>query len=361
MMFYVKERISRSLCWSQCKIDSMNTSHSNILIVFGGESSEHDVSLRSAQTVADALASTSHQLSFCYIDTDGRWWLADAAMIPDEHHELVPLLGQGAFLVKNTAEIIRPTVVFPVLHGKHGEDGTVQGLLELLHLPYVGPRVESAAVTMDKDLTKRLLVAAHIPVVPWVAVRRDDTPRFEELVAQLGPTLFVKPSRAGSSVGVSKVRTKTQLQQALQIAFQHDDVVLVEAAVDARELEIAVLGDHDARVSGVGEILPGEEFYSYDDKYANDSASAVAIPAQISPETRHQLQAYALKVHRLVGGTGMNRVDFFLDRNSGRTYLNEINSIPGFTSISMYPQLWRAAGVDTTELVEQLIQLALSA
>lgn len=327
----------------------------HILLLFGGESSEHEVSLRSARTIAEALADTPHHVSYGYIDQQGAWWLADEAAPPAKRRHLQPLLGQGAFQLDNPQEILKPTLLFPVLHGQRGEDGTVQGLAELLHLPCVGPSVLSAAVTMEKDMTKRLAAAAGVPVVPWRVYRGEPYPTYAELEAALGPTFFVKPSRAGSSVGVHKVRSADELAPALTDALRYDTTVLIEQAVNAREIELAVRGSgSQIVVSGAGEIMPGEEFYSYDDKYSGDSASQTAIPAALPAATLATLQDYARRAYQATGGHGMARVDFFLDEQ-GRIFLNEINSIPGFTSISMYPKLWQAAGVTITALVEQLI------
>lgn len=328
----------------------------HILLLFGGESSEHEVSLRSARTIADALTDTPHHVSYGYIDQQGVWWLADEAAPPAKRRRLQPLLGQGAFQIDNPQEILKPTLLFPVLHGQRGEDGTVQGLAELLHLPCIGPSVLSAAVTMEKDMTKRLAAAAGVPVVPWRVYRGGEPyPPYAELETALGPTFFVKPSRAGSSVGVHKVRLADELAPALTDALRYDTTVLIEQAVNAREIELAVRGSgSQIVVSGAGEIMPGEEFYSYDDKYSGDSASQTAIPAALPAATLATLQDYARRAYQATGGHGMARVDFFLDEQ-GRIFLNEINSIPGFTSISMYPKLWQAAGVTITALVEQLI------
>ena len=333
----------------------------HILLLFGGESPEHAISLRSARTVDAALAHTAHTISYCYIDRQGNWWLTRTLDNLTDRRSLRPLLGQGAFQIDNTEERLSPSILFPVLHGQGGEDGTVQGLATLLHLPCVGPSLLSAAITMDKELTKRLAADAGIPVVPWRIYRRGQPePTYDQLSAALGTTLFVKPSHTGSSVGVYKVSSADELREALADAVRYDDTVLIEQAIAAREIELAVRG-HGAtiEVSGAGEIIPGDEFYSYDDKYASDSTSSTAIPAPLPAETVSMLQSYARTAYDATAGCGMARVDFFLDA-SGQIFLNEINSIPGFTSISMYPKLWHATGIGITELVESLIDDAVA-
>lgn len=333
----------------------------HILLLFGGESPEHDISLRSAHTIDQALQSTPHHVSYGYIDRHGQWWLVPSLDALAQRRPLRPLLGQRAFQIDNPSERLEPTVLFPILHGQGGEDGTVQGLAALLHLPCVGPSLLSAAITMDKTLTKQLASAAGVPVVPWHIHQQGQAyPDYEQLASQLGTTLFVKPSRTGSSVGVHKVRSAAELTAALDDALRYDDTVLIEQAVSAREIELAAYGHgKDVTISGAGEIIPGEEFYSYDDKYAADSASQTRIPADVDDETLATLQSYARTAYQATAGHGMARIDFFLCPD-GQIFLNEINSIPGFTDISMYPKLWEAAGIPIAALVEQLITNALA-
>lgn len=331
------------------------------MLVYGGESPEHDVSIKSAHNVYAAIDNNKYTVRLCFIDKVGRWWLTESV---DGHYigcpHVVPLLGQGAFFVPSTKATIKPDVIFPVLHGANGEDGTVQGLARLLHIPYVGPSLLGSAITMDKDVTKRLLRDADIPVVPWVVIRKDEErPRFEAVTKELGRELFVKPASAGSSVGAHKVKSGLDFRSALADAFKYDHAVLIESAVDAHEIELAVLGNESPKVSGAGEIVPGEEFYNYDDKYSDSSVAKIVIPAQLEKETVSQLQGYALKAYRATCGQGMARVDFFIDKKTNAIYLNEINSIPGFTNISMYPKLWHEAGVSYGQLVDELIQLAI--
>lgn len=332
-----------------------------VLLIFGGESSEHEVSINSATNVLAALDMTRYDVRLCYIDRAGQWRLVEtieARNQPSPH--LTPQLGQRSLLIDGV-DPLPIDLIIPVLHGKNGEDGSVQGLAQLLHIPYVGPSLLSAAVTMDKDMTKRLALGAHVPVVPWRTLANDaPRPTFAEIASELGAPVFIKPSRAGSSVGVNKVHSAEAFTTALDEAFRHDNTVLIEQAITAREIELAVLGrGTSARVSMPGEILPGEEFYSYDDKYSASSTSRVVIPADVDESVATKLQRLALAAYQATGGRGMARVDFFLDP-TGQIFLNEINSIPGFTNISMYPKLWEASGLSPRALVDELIEEALA-
>lgn len=332
-----------------------------VLLVYGGESSEHEVSIKSALNVYAALDNQKYNVELCYIDKSGRWWSVDS--VGDSHvgrPQLVPALGQKQFLTLPDKHSIKPDVILPILHGKNGEDGTIQGVAQMLHIPYAGPSLLSAAVTMDKEITKNLLLQAGIPVVPWLVwLTSESMPKYDDFRGKLGLPMFVKPANAGSSVGVSKVAKESDWKKALESAAEHDSKVIVEMAVDAREIELSVLGNANPKVSGAGEIVPGAEFYSYDDKYAADSKSEVRIPADLPTKTIEKLQKYALTGFKATAGAGMARVDFFVDKNTGEIYLNELNSIPGFTNISMYPKLWHEAGLSYGELIDKLIELAL--
>lgn len=338
----------------------MNMDKPHILLIYGGKSSEHEVSVRSATHIFRSLNPAKYDISICYIDRDGAWWLVDTVMDrPQSNIKLLPSFGMRAFVTPDSSTVLKPDVAFPVLHGKNGEDGTVQGVLELLDLPYAGPSLLGAAVTMDKDMTKRLVQKAGISVVPWRLLQRGETlPTYLELAEEFGETLFIKPSRAGSSVGVSKVTGQADLESAIAEAFKHDSQVLVEKAIDGREIELAVLGNHQPIASGPGEILPGDDFYSYDDKYADDSPSQTTTSPDLTPEMAAELQQLAITAYQATAGRGMARVDFLVDKHTGVIYLNEINAIPGFTSISMYPKLWQAAGLSAEELTDQLIAFA---
>ncbi len=334
--------------------------NTHVLLVYGGQSTEHEVSVASARNVFAALDNTLYDITTCLIDKDGRWWLVES--VGEDHSgnpQLLPVLGQQRFITLPDHRIVRPDVLLPILHGKHGEDGTVQGLAELLGIPCVGPSLLSAAVTMDKDMTKRLLEYADIPVVPWKTwLVHDQQPDYDTLTKELGTNLFVKPASAGSSIGVSHVTSGDQWEVILDKAAEHSEMVLIEKAISAREIEVAVLGNHEPMVSSPGEITAGEDFYSYEDKYDTSSKSQVTIPAELPSEVTAKIKEYAQKAYIVTECRGMARVDFFVDENMN-IYLNEINSIPGFTNISMYPKLWRNEGISYPQLLSRLIDLAL--
>jgi D-alanine-D-alanine ligase len=333
-------------------------SKTRILLVFGGESSEHDVSVVSARNVHGALDATAYQVSLAYIDRVGRWYLVDS-VDDTQGTEILPVLGEKKFSTKEGEEIVID-VMLPILHGQHGEDGTVQGMAKLLHVSCVGPSTIGAAMTMDKDITKRLLRDGGVPVVDWLVwYTHDDALSYEQAMRRLGSdVLFIKPANAGSSVGVSKVSDASGFAAALKVAAKHDSIVLIEPAVAAREIEVAVLGTERPQASTPGEIVPGADFYSYDDKYAADSRATARIPAALDGTLAKQIQAYALQAYRLTRGQGMARVDFFVTSDN-TVYLNEINAIPGFTNISMYPKLWEYDGVGCSELIDRLISDAI--
>lgn len=333
-----------------------------ILLVFGGESSEHDVSIMSAKNVDRALSREKYDVTPCYIDREGVWWLTDEVVeVPRKIDQLVPVMGKKQMKVYSRDEKIDIDILFPVLHGKRGEDGAIQGLADMLHVSVVGPSTLGAAVTMEKDMTKRLLRDAGVPVIDWSAFRQDDRiPSYSEITEEVNSKqLFVKPSRAGSSVGVTKVRDESEYRSAIETAFAEDSIILIEKALSVREIEVAVYGNSQPQVSGLGEIIPGEEFYSYDDKYAPDSRAKAVIPANVEFGLEKQIRELAEKAYRATGGWGMARIDFFVDKNTGEVYVNEINTIPGFTNISMFPKLWREAGKSNEELIDKLVELAL--
>jgi D-alanine-D-alanine ligase len=265
-------------------------------------------------------------------------------------------------LIEGTKNTIQPDVILPILHGKNGEDGTVQAVAQLVHIPIVGCDMTSSAVSMNKYITKQVAMANNIRVAPFtIHYTTDSMPVYYEVADKLGPTLFVKPANAGSSVGVYKVRNQEELEKAITGAHLFDDIVLIETAIDARELEIAVLGNYPAiEPSVVGEIKPQGEFYSYESKYDELSESIVVIPAEISEELSNDLRRQAVLIFHILGCSGMARVDFFVDRDTNDVYLNEVNTIPGFTDISMYPKTWEHAGVSYAQLIERLINLAVT-
>lgn len=363
-----------ALSWSQksswWEIGERLLSKYRVGVLFGGRSSEHEVSLASAQNVMEALHQAGHVVVPIGITPQGRWLpradalaqlTASAAGASDAaaREDGWGLLPQGA----PDQALPAIDVIFPVLHGPYGEDGTVQGLLEMADLPYVGCGVLSSACAMDKDVAKKLFATAGLPQVKHVLVPRHQWRHAADTVvdaveAALAYPVFVKPANLGSSVGVSKARNRDQLAAAITFAAHYDRKVLVEAAVPhAREIEVSVLGNLQPMASVPGEIVPGNEFYDYDAKYINDNSQLI-IPAALAAETVRLVQEYALRAFAAVDGEGLARVDFLVDGDSGAIFLNELNTMPGFTRISMYPKLWEASGVSYPELVDRLVQLA---
>ena len=349
-------------------------------VLYGGRSGEHDVSLCSAASVVAALDRNKYHVTAIGIDRDGRWYVQDKPqIIPDKDFgRKLALKKSGTWLVnhfeqknklhlynlKNKNKEVVVDIVIPVLHGTFGEDGTLQGLLELAMVPYVGADAIGSAVGMDKDVAKRLLNEAGIPVVPSVTVSKrqwQDSAKIISKIAldKLGLPVFVKPVCAGSSVGVKKVKKKELLAKAVTFAFQFDTRVMIEKAVDCREIECAVLGNENPAASVLGEIIPHHEFYSYEAKYLDPEGAALKIPAQIKASLADKIRETAIEGYMALGCSSMARVDFFLDKKTNKFYLNEINTLPGFTSISMYPKLWEATGLKYSDLLNKLIALAL--
>ena len=333
-----------------------------VLLLFGGESSEHEVSVSSARNVYAAMDDEKFEVILGYIDTAGKWWLIDSIGMQISTHgapQLVPVLGGESFVTIPNNRVIKPDVILPILHGKNGEDGSVQGLAQLLHIPIVGCDMTSSVLCMDKVATKEILRANGIKTVPYEKhFASQEVPDFNKVSMRLGSPVFVKPSRAGSSVGVSKVYTEEEFTEALALAHRHDTVALIEAGISGREIEVAVLGNPPyAQASVAGEIEPEGDFYSYDSKYASSSQSKVIVPANITPEQLQRVRNWALKSYELLGCSGLSRVDFFLE-SDGTIYLNELNTLPGFTNISMYSKLWRHDGISYSQLIERFISLA---
>lgn len=331
-----------------------------VLLLFGGESSEHEISVSSASNVYAAMTGERYDVYLCYIDKTGKWWLVSDINKLDKKLSVVPCVGEKSILVPSENRGIELDVIFPVLHGRNGEDGSMQGLAQLMHLPIVGCDVTASGVAMNKLAFKNVLEASGISVIPYEVHRDyDEIPSFESLTGKLGDILFVKPARSGSSVGVSKVTNELQLKKALNEAHKHDPIALIEKAIDGQELEVAVLGtppNHSA--SGVGEIIPGEEFYSYDDKYAEDSKARVNITANISDEKRDEIRQVALDVFEAMDCSNLARIDFMMSSN-GKVYVMEANTIPGFTNISMYPKLWKQEGLSYEVLIDKLVDDAM--
>ena len=344
-----------------------------VAVIFGGQSGEHDVSLRSAQTVMGALDPDRYEVVPIGITREGRWLSGGDPFAALTAASPLFALGPGA---TGEAAAERPTeselpalfasgvdVVFPVLHGPMGEDGTVQGLLELTGVPYVGAGVLGSALSMDKAMTKTVLAQEGLPLAPWRLVTRKEWERDPESCTEwvgeiLGFPCFVKPANLGSSVGVVKAHDPSEFPAAMTQAGGYDRRILVEAAVDGRELEISVLGNDEPMASVVGEIVPGNEFYDYNAKYVDDTSELI-VPATIDRSTMAEIQEMAIAAFRALDLAGMARIDFFMEHNSDRIYINEVNTIPGFTAISMYPRLWQSSGMSLPELVDRLIGLAL--
>lgn len=342
-------------------------------VIFGGQSGEHAISIRSSRYVVESLDRERFDVVLVGIDHAGGWRLfseADYRGIDSKVSgglAVVPAPAAGRCALLDPVHPQRPLpsidIAFPVLHGPYGEDGTIQGLFEMLDVPYAGPGVLGAAVCMDKDVCKRLLRDGGVPVVPFevVTARRwaAEPARVRAAAAVLGSPLFVKPANLGSSLGVSRVADPAALDAAIDRALALDEKILIERGVDGREIECAVLGNEDPQASTPGEIVPGEQYYSYDDKYSATSRSRLLIPAPLSPELSAAVRECAARAFRLLECRGMARVDFFLERGTDRLFLNELNTIPGFTPISMYPKLWEASGIGGPALVARLVDLAL--
>lgn len=344
-------------------------------ILFGGRSAEHEVSLQSAKNIIDAIDTSKYELVLIGIDKHGQWHLNEESrlLLPATESGLptLPETGENLALVpgKQIEQLIaisgeqRPgslDVIFPVLHGPFGEDGTVQGLLKLANIAFVGAGVLGSAIGMDKDVMKRLLRDAGIPIARFLIVNRYSSNEigFEDARDQLGLPLFIKPANLGSSVGIHKVKNRKEFERAVRDALNYDDKILIEECVSGREIECSVLGNENPIASVPGEILPRHEFYSYEAKYLDENGATLEIPAKLPPETSQRIRQLAIKTFSVLCCEGMARVDFFL-RNDEEIVVNEINTIPGFTRISMYPKLWEATGISYGELIDKLIELAI--
>ena len=350
----------------------------NICVLFGGISPEHEVSLRSAEAVLQHVDPEKYNVYPIGITQEGDWLLYggdDYSALPDgswkEHPgnrkaTISPIRGQGLLIFEGDC-VVRALVdvVFPVLHGENGEDGAIQGLLQLAGIPYVGPNIAASAVSMDKTLTKLVMDHAGIPQAAWQLVKsRDLSQQMESILDKIEQRfsypVFVKPAGTGSSVGVSKAKDREALKSALDCAAQYGEKILVEEFIDGKEVEVAVLGNSGPAASVCGEIDSGAEFYDYDAKYLTDSSVAY-IPARIPNDIAERVRELAVKAYCAIGCRGLSRVDFFVTHTDQRIVFNEINTLPGFTSISMYPKLFGASGIPFNELVDQLVTLALEA
>jgi D-alanine-D-alanine ligase len=359
---------------------SNKPSRLKIAVLFGGRSGEHEVSLMSARSVIAALDPAKYEIFPVGITHAGNWFVGEnvldaleqnkienltpAALLPDPSE-------QGLYAIRNTQHgemlelLTSLDVLFPVLHGTFGEDGTMQGLFELADVAYVGAGVVGSAVGMDKGIFKDVMRANNIPVVDWMILRRSELEQDMDAAIRKAESLgayplFAKPANLGSSVGITKCNNRADLGEGLMEAAAFDRRVLVErGVVNGREIEVSVLGNDQPIASVLGEVLPSREFYSYESKYV-DGTSGLVIPAQIPAETAEHIRDLAVRAYKLIDCAGMARADFFLEKETGRVLLNELNTLPGFTSISMYPKLWHATGISYPELVDRLIELALA-
>ncbi len=340
-------------------------------VVFGGRSGEHEVSVMSAKSIICALDPQKYEVVPIGLTKQGRWVLMQesldlirAGQLPSlALEQLDPEYSSQITLLPDPTKNKTLDVIFPVMHGTYGEDGTLQGLLELANIPYVGAGVASSAVSMDKGMMRTLFAAAKLPLLPWVTLSRyqweqDPHQIVKEIQEKLGYPCFVKPANLGSSVGVSKANSGAELNKALCVAAEFDRRIIVEqAAHKPREIECSVLGNDNPMVSIAGEVIPGNDFYDYEDKYINEN-SKLCIPADITAKQLSIIQDLAIRAYQAVDCAGMARVDFFLDGHQ-QILLNEINTIPGFTRISMYPKLWEASGVPIHQLVDKLVEYAI--
>ena len=350
----------------------------NVCVLFGGMSPEHQVSLRSAASVLQNLNPEKYNIMPVGITKEGDWFLyggSDYTQLPGDkwlenpdnrRAAISPVRGQGLLCFEGDCVVRQQVdVVFPVLHGENGEDGAMQGLLQMAGIPYVGPHIAESAVSMDKTLTKLVADQAGVPQAAWELIRASELPArmdqmLDKIETRFAYPVFVKPAGTGSSVGVSKAMDRAQLKNALEAAAAYDDKILVEEFIHGREVEVAVLGNDTPVASVCGEIDSGAEFYDYDAKYITDTSVAY-IPARISEEVAEQVREQAVKVYNAIGCKGLSRVDFFVTYEDSRVVFNEINTLPGFTSISMYPKLFAASGIAYDELLDQLLELALEA
>ncbi|TDQ37415.1 D-alanine--D-alanine ligase [Aureibacillus halotolerans] len=344
-------------------------------IIFGGKSAEHEVSLQSAKNIVEAIDPSKYEVVLIGIDKKGQWQLNDAStfLLNEENPALIrlnasergvaisPGKDSGQFIATSgSTPMDQLDVVFPIVHGTLGEDGSLQGMLRLANVPYVGPNVLSSAICMDKDIAKKLLSSAGIQTAKGVSFTSNQKEQitFASIEAALGTPVFIKPANMGSSVGVNKAQNEEEFVQAVEEAFLYDHKIIIEEAIVGREIEVAVLGNEEPEASLPGEILPQSEFYSYASKYIDEDGAGLAAPADLTPEQTKAVQESAIAAFQALQCEGLSRVDFFLQPDD-TLLVNEINTLPGFTAISMYPKLWEVSGVSYPDLIERLIQLAI--
>ena len=335
----------------------------HIVLLFGGQSTEHEVSLVSAQHVVGAIDTAHYEVSLVRINHDGTWIRIPSVTNLRALGEPVLLKPDGSMaFIERPEESMSVDVVFPVLHGTNGEDGAIQGLLQMYQIPCVGADTLGSSICMDKDVSKRLLREAGIPVPKFKVLRKGEIeiPSYNFFAQKFGKTIFVKPANTGSSIGISRVKSVKEYQEAVELAFEYDDKILVEEAIIGREIECAVLGRNPVRVSACGEIRTDHSFYSYQAKYYDESATDLIIPAPLPESVTVQTKEMARRACQILECYGMARVDFFLEQK-GRLLINEVNTIPGFTAVSMYPLLWEYSGISFSDLIDALIQDACTA
>ncbi len=351
---------------------TIKTKKIKVGILFGGRSVEHEVSLCSARNIIEAIDRKKYKPVLIGIDKRGKWFLfkeESSFLFNIDNPKIIKLninvgkeiillpLGQGKIMETPSSRIIEKIdVVFPVLHGMFGEDGTIQGLLKLVKIPFVGASVLGSAIGMDKEIAKRLLCEANIPTAKFLVFQEGDKLDYNQIVKKVGRPFFVKPANSGSSVGINKVKSKSEFNKTIKEAFKYDFKILIEELVKGREAECSVLGNKNPIVSLPGEIIPQHEFYSYEAKYLDENGAILIIPAKLSKNIVNKVQHLAIKTFKTLLCEGMARVDFFI-RENGQVVVNEINTIPGFTSISMYPKLWQVSGISYPKLIDRLIQL----
>ncbi len=356
----------------------------NIVLLYGGRSGEHEVSLLSASSVVRNIDITKHSLFLVGITKQGHWFLQKASQVDkikaDKHaileiettNSLVSILPGGMrdrallCMTNNIPSYLPCDAAFPVLHGSFGEDGTIQGLFEMAQIPYVGCGVMASSLTMDKEKTKQVWISENLPVVPFLCLKKavflyenEKNTIFQEAESKFGYPLFVKPCCAGSSVGASKAGDRASLEKAVLEAFKWDEKILIEPFINAREIECSVTGNYKVKSYVPGEIIPSHDFYDYEAKYIDPEGAALLIPAKLSDDKKKKIKDIAEKAYKAVDASGLSRIDFFVDKKTEEILLNEINTIPGFTSISMFSKMCEAEGLPYPELIEELLSLAI--
>jgi len=326
-----------------------------VAVLYGGRSAEHEVSLKSAENVINKINQDKYEIVKIFIDKKGSWFLDDKCVVLSQNY------GQHKLMAVDNSEILEQVdVLYPVLHGPYGEDGSIQGLAKLAGLPCVGPGILSSAVGMDKDVAKRLLRDAGIGIANFVTLRKSKINEidYNSIIAILGEELFIKPANMGSSVGVSFSNSESDFKKAVEEAFLYDDKIIVEVKIVGREIECAVLGNDYPKASIPGEVIPKKSFYSYESKYLDENDARLDIPASLSNELNIKVQEIAIKTYQCLECKGMTRVDMFLTKDN-ELVINEVNTLPGFTKISLYPALWEYTGIPQDQLVDMLIQFAI--